>query len=169
MRPGAYRDLFKNRYFIRTQVRNHIVNIRRQHVLLDVRDYPAVLQALEILCKIRHWFPLNLAIWKQYVKRECEDIERYCNWSPGTVQSLLADHNTSELPERCGGFWFRGRCRRGPQCNADDVRSDELNVHSSSSRMGHISERQGKSEGVCREFDGLAPSAHERSVRYVFS
>jgi hypothetical protein len=53
--------------------------------------------------------------------------------------------------------------------DADDVRSDELNVHASSSRMGHISERQGESEGVCREFDGLAPSAHERSVRYVLS
>lgn len=40
--------------------------------------------------------------------------------------------------------------------DADDVRSDELNVHASSSRMGQISERRGKSEGVCREFDGLA-------------
>lgn len=43
--------------------------------------------------------------------------------------------------------------------DADDVRSDELNVHASSSRMGHISERQGESEGVCREFDGLPPGS----------
>jgi hypothetical protein len=51
--------------------------------------------------------------------------------------------------------------------NADDVRSDELNVHASSSRMRHISERQGKSEGVCREFDGLDPRL--MSAQFVMS
>lgn len=51
--------------------------------------------------------------------------------------------------------------------DADDVRSDELNVHASSSRMGHISERQGESEGVCREFDGLPPRL--MSAQFVMS